>query len=47
MPRAYDLYSSWFPPHTNPFSPRLEDPYIVSYYGHEFVMGAQGGPLLS
>eukprot|EP00435_Cladocopium_sp_Y103_P065158 s226_g27.t1 len=23
---------------------QLEDPYIVSYYGHEFVMGAQGGP---
>jgi len=23
---------------------QLEDPYIVSYFGHEFVMGAQGGP---
>eukprot|EP00913_Durusdinium_trenchii_P033821 g31660.t1 len=23
---------------------QLEHPFIVSYYGHEFVMGAQGGP---
>ena len=22
---------------------RLEHPFIVSYFGHEFVMGAQGG----
>ena len=25
----------------------LEHPYIVSYYGHEFVVGAQGGAKLS
>ena len=25
---------------------RLEHPFIVSYFGHEFVMGAQGGQLL-